>query len=152
MQKLNIAIPQQVTAEEIVTILEGSIKASPRIEQLLLVTVRDEDGKMIGGLVGSTYQENFEIKSIWVAESSREGDLERQILEEAEREACRRGCKLVLVENYNDEQVELYQRLGYGVWDCMSSLPGLQEINFMYKSLTQDNRDFHSDFVNRRGA
>jgi hypothetical protein len=70
---------------------------------------RDRRGRLVGGLVGSTYWDWAQFDVVWAKDTG----VEEALLYKAESEVHRRGSRHVLIEAY-DFQMPLYgKRLGY---------------------------------------
>jgi GNAT superfamily N-acetyltransferase len=58
----------------------------------LLVTVRDDQGVVVGGLLGATYLGWLQIHSVWLPDELRGLNYGTELMAIAEREALGRGC------------------------------------------------------------
>jgi ribosomal protein S18 acetylase RimI-like enzyme len=89
----------------------------------LLVTVRDGDGKVVGGLVGATYLGWLQVHSVWVPDALRGRGLGRELMAIAEDEARRRGCGHAFLESYSFQAPGFYEKLGYAVHSRLPDFP-----------------------------
>lgn len=89
---------------------EGSFASRP-----LSVLLRDEDGTVLGGLVGRSYSGWLYVELFHIPESRRHAGLGREVLSLAEREAAARGCLGVRLETYSFQAPGFYARMGYAV-------------------------------------
>ena len=89
----------------------------------LVVTVRDEAGRVAGGLVGDTYVGWLQVHALWVGESLRGRGIGRDILRAAEEEALRRGCSQAFLETLSFQALSFYEKLGYTVSSRLEGFP-----------------------------
>jgi GNAT superfamily N-acetyltransferase len=91
--------------------------------QWLAILVRDGEGRIAAGIAGSTWGGCMEIRQFWVEESRRGRGLGSRLLEEAEREALRRGCEQAFLSTFTFQAPEFYARHGYEVIASMDEYP-----------------------------
>lgn len=89
----------------------------------LVVTVRDEADRIVGGLVGDTYVGWLQVHALWVDEPARKRGIGRAILVKAEEEGLRRGCQRVFLETLSFQALAFYQKLGYVVQHRLEGFP-----------------------------
>jgi GNAT superfamily N-acetyltransferase len=89
----------------------------------LVVTVRDEAGRVAGGLVGDTYVGWLQVHALWVGEALRGQGFGRDILRAAEEEALRRGCSQAFLETLSFQALAFYEKLGYTVSSRLEGFP-----------------------------
>lgn len=89
----------------------------------LLVTVRDDEGALIGGLLGATYLGWLTIQIVWLDESARGKGYGSELMEIAEREAVRRGCPRAFVETLSFQALPFYEKRGYTVHSRLPDFP-----------------------------
>ncbi len=66
-------------------------------ETQLAIFVRDDDGTMVAGVYGWTWGGCCELQHLWVDEAGRGKGLATRLLDAAEAEAARRGCRQVVL-------------------------------------------------------
>jgi ribosomal protein S18 acetylase RimI-like enzyme len=101
------------------------------------VTVAEVDGEIVG-LVALEYddeEQGFMVDNVAVAPARHGSGVGRALLEHAEREARRRGHEEILLYTHSTmtENLALYERIGYAVYDRRPTDPG--EIVMMRKPL-----------------
>jgi GNAT superfamily N-acetyltransferase len=125
-------------AEEVI---EGGLakfnedNAGYRDSRPLAVLVSDPDTKaVVGGLLGRTSLGLLFIDLFFVPASLRKQGLGGRIMQEAEDEARRRGCRTAVVATINFQAPEFYERHGYQVFGQIDCHPGVTRI-FLSKKL-----------------
>jgi GNAT superfamily N-acetyltransferase len=89
----------------------------------LTATVRDERGELIAGLNGHTDWTWLFVKLLWVSEAHRRQGLGRKLLQAAEEEALRRGCRNVWLDTFEFQARGFYEKLGYEVFGELPDYP-----------------------------
>ena len=89
----------------------------------LLATVRDDEGALIGGLLGATYLGWLTIQIVWLDEAARGKGYGSKLMEVAEREALLRGCPRVFVETLSFQALPFYEKCGYTVHSRLPDFP-----------------------------
>lgn len=79
----------------------------------LAIFARADDGQVLAGLNGHTWGGCCEIRQVWVDESVRRRGLGTALLEAAEGEARRRGCRQILLTTHSFQAPDFYRRLGF---------------------------------------
>ena len=101
----------------------------------LAVLVCDPDSKAtVGGLLGHTSLGLLSIHLFFLPPSLRNHGLGSRIMEAAESEARRRGCRKAVLTTINFQAPGFYQRLGYQVFGQIDGAPGVTRI-FLSKEL-----------------
>lgn len=101
----------------------------------LVIFMRDEAGKIAGGLNGETYWGWLHVDGLWVDEAVRGQDYGSQLLEMAEQEALRRGCKGSHLDTMSFQAQPFYEKHGYTAWGVLEDLPLGHRRIFMQKVL-----------------
>jgi GNAT superfamily N-acetyltransferase len=132
--------PSLVQRQVVFDLLEAfnQSKTGPELEVPLALLVHDEDaGTVIGGLWGLTYYGWLFIELLFVPEHLRGQGLGRQLLNEAEAEAIRRGCHGAWLETFTFQAPEFYRKLGYQSFGVIRDYPAGQHRIFMCKRIGQ---------------
>jgi GNAT superfamily N-acetyltransferase len=89
----------------------------------LAVFLKDEAGKIKGGITGGTYWDWLYIDSLWIEESMRLKGYGKKLLEVAEKEAKKRGCNNAHLDTHDFQAVNFYQKNGYEICGQLDDLP-----------------------------
>ncbi|KQV67723.1 streptothricin acetyltransferase [Nocardioides sp. Root122] len=79
----------------------------------LTVTAVDQDGELVGGLSGWTWQEAAGIGLTWVRDDQRGSGVGSDLLIRFEQEAAARGALRVFVTSFTFQAPGFYERHGY---------------------------------------
>ena len=94
----------------------------------------DEDGNIIGGILGGTYWGWMYVDILWVREDHRKKGIGSRLLAEAEKEAVRRGCHHVHLDTMSWQAPDFYKKHGYTVIGVLPDIPdGNQKFLLMKK-------------------
>ncbi|HEX8696638.1 MAG TPA: GNAT family N-acetyltransferase [Longimicrobium sp.] len=105
----------------------------------LRLFVRDEAGRIQGGLLGEIYFGWLYVSILWIAEAHRGAGWGRRLLARAEAEAAARGCRHVWLDTFSFQAPDYYPRLGYEVFGALEDYPPGQTRYFLRKRLRSDN-------------
>jgi len=89
----------------------------------LLVTVRDDAGALVGGLLGATYLGWLQIQVVWLDEGARGHGHGSELMALAEQEARRRGYSNSFVETLSFQAVAFYEKCGYTIFSRLADFP-----------------------------
>lgn len=125
---LSIALEASPDYRDANTIIQGLIDfnamhAGGAAPQELLVTLRDEQGRVVGGLSGDTWVGWLQVHALWIADDVRGRGMGRALMGQAEREAVRRGCTQAFLETLSFQAREFYEGLGYLVFSSLDGFP-----------------------------
>lgn len=108
--------------------------AGPSGHLPLVLSVRDDQGAVCGGLWGSTGYGWLYTQLLVVPESARRRGLGRELMTTAEAEARRRGCTHAWVDTQFGA-LGFYLRLGYTVFGRLEGYPPGFTRSFLTKAL-----------------
>jgi ribosomal protein S18 acetylase RimI-like enzyme len=106
--------------------------------RLLAVFLRNADHNVVGGLVGGTYWGWLHIDVLWVREDLRHAGHGQALLQIAEEEAIRRGCKHAHLETHSFQALSFYEKQGYTIFGQLSDLPKGHIKYYLKKTLKPD--------------
>lgn len=91
--------------------------------QPLHIFLRDNDGTLVGGLLGDTYWGWLAVNILWLDEGVRRQGYGERLLAAAEDEARRRGCAHVHLDTLSFQARPFYEKLGYRVYGALEDFP-----------------------------
>jgi|GEM_PF-601309 len=94
-----------------------------------------DDGKVMGGIYGSTYWDWYDLRFLWVHESLRGKGYGAQLLQHAEAECRRRGVTGIVCDTADFQALPFYQQYGFEVFATMSDRPPDHTSYFLKKLL-----------------
>jgi GNAT superfamily N-acetyltransferase len=89
----------------------------------LSILVRDDMHRLVAGICGNTWDGVAEIRQFWVEESRRGQGLGSALLEAAETEAHRRGCRQMFLMTFSFQAPAFYARRGFEVIAAVDDHP-----------------------------
>jgi ribosomal protein S18 acetylase RimI-like enzyme len=140
MKNYRIEIKEHPTPQETQTIIDGLVHYNTEMAGAsqnlpLSVIARNENGEIIGGLLGRTYWGWLHINTIWVKERIRGKGIGKTLIETAEKEAVDRDCKFAFLDTYDFQAKLFYQKSGYEVFSIIEDWPDGHQRIFMKKRL-----------------
>ena len=103
----------------------------------LAIFVRDEQGRIVAGICGSTWGGCSEIRQFWVDEAWRRQGLGTRLLCAAEEEARRRGCQQILLMTFTFQAPAFYAKHGFEVIAVVDDHPRGHKNLLMRKRLDE---------------
>jgi GNAT superfamily N-acetyltransferase len=96
------------------------------------VRVTDDDGALAAGLSGWTWADCAGIAMVWVRDDARGEGWGRRLLEAAEAEARRDGCRQVVVSSFTFQAPDFYRANGYVEFARSDGVPlaGSADVHF----------------------
>ena len=85
--------------------------------------VRDGSGAITGGLIADIAWGWLYICNLWLEDEIRGRGFGRKLLETAEGEAKKRGCRNVYLETFSYQARPFYEKLGYEVYGMLDDMP-----------------------------
>jgi GNAT superfamily N-acetyltransferase len=100
-----------------------------------VVTLRDPNGKFLGGVYCDLYWNALFIKWVWLDESMRKSGIGAKMLADAEAEGRRRGATMAHLDTFSFQACGFYEKLGYTVFGTLDYPGGDIQRHYMSKTL-----------------
>ena len=97
--------------------------------------MRDENGKLVGGVWGYLNWNWLSVNFVWLSEDLRGGGHGKQLLLALESIARERGCQFAHLDTFSYQARPFYEKLGYEVFATLEDYPPGQQRFFMKKTL-----------------
>ncbi len=137
VELLDEAATQALEADLVERLYAFNAKATGRADgRLLGGALRDEHDELIGGFSGHTWGGVGVITHLWVNEAHRGRGLGQALLREAEAEATRRQCRVVILATHDFQAPPFYEAEGYERIATIADWPIGHANHFYRKSLT----------------
>ena len=101
----------------------------------LAVLVRDDAGKLVGGISGYTAWGWLYVQWLWLDDAHRGQGLAGRMLAAAEAEAKLRGCHGSYIDTFSPVALRVYQRAGYVPFGALPDFPRVRTRTFLQKPL-----------------
>ena len=95
----------------------------------------DEEGNIIGGIIGGTYWGWMYVDILWVHENHRVCGIGSKLLDAAEKEAKTRGCHHVHLDTMSWQAPEFYKKHGYIIVGILPDIPTGNQKYLLMKEL-----------------
>jgi GNAT superfamily N-acetyltransferase len=102
----------------------------------ICVTLREEDGRLRGGIEAILHFDVLYIDKFWIDEDLRGRKLGAQMIAAAEREARGRGANVAYLDTFSWQARPFYEKQGYEVFGELPYVSGQHRRYFMWKRLT----------------
>ena len=99
------------------------------------IFLEDEKNKKFAGLTGETFGNWLSIRFLFVSEALRGQGIGSKLLEAAESEARRRGCKFAFVDTFSFQAPEFYKKHGYREVFTLEEYPYTEKRHYYTKKL-----------------
>lgn len=108
----------------------GALRYSRKV-----LSVRDAKGRLLGGLILQSYWRESYIELLWLSARARGTGEGSKLIAAAEREARRRGSRLIHLNTYSFQAPGFYEKQGYRRFGAMSGSPKGKRRYFYVKHL-----------------
>ena len=99
--------------------------------------LKDEAGKVVGGIIGNTHWGWLFIKQFWVDESLRGKGVGTKLIRLIESGAMDRGCEWAWLDTFDFQALSFYEKLGYEVLSTLDDFPLGHKRIFLKKKLAR---------------
>ncbi|MGM9986200.1 MAG: GNAT family N-acetyltransferase [Bacillaceae bacterium] len=97
--------------------------------------VKDETGKIVGGITGTSFWHYMHIDFLWVDESLRHGGYGSKLLQKIEDVAREKKCRLIMVDSFSFQAADFYKKMGYKEFGVVEDHPKGHSQHFFEKRL-----------------
>ncbi len=131
--------PGEATIKAFLQGLDGynTEKVGPINNRPLWLIIRDESGRVSGGLRGRTFWQWLFVEWLWIDAPYRRQGLGRKLLAQAEGIARERGCIGVYLDTLTFQAPDYYPRLGFKEFGRLSNIPPGYDRLWLYKPLAE---------------
>lgn len=102
---------------------DNELKVGARNLRSLVLTLTDDQGQLVGGLVGETFWNTLHVELLWVADKHRGRGYGRRLMEAAEQEGHTRGAEIAYLNTFSFQAPAFYERLGYRSFGKLEDSP-----------------------------
>jgi GNAT superfamily N-acetyltransferase len=110
--------------------------AGPANPVAVQIFARDENGKVVGGLLGGHRWGWLYVDKLWVRDDLRGQGIGTRLLKQAEEEARSLGCTTSVLDTFAFQARPFYEKLGYRVYATLEGFPPGYCMYFLRKELT----------------
>jgi GNAT superfamily N-acetyltransferase len=110
-------------------------QAGPFRYKRTVLSVRDSRKRLLGGLILQSYWRESYVELLWVAARARGAGLGSKLIQEAERQARRRGSRLIHLNTYSFQAPRFYEEQGYRRFGSIAGSPKGASRHFYVKHL-----------------
>ncbi|MBM7343459.1 GNAT family N-acetyltransferase [Pantoea coffeiphila] len=110
-------------------------KTTPVDIHPLFLTLRDEQNQIMAGLVARTWWGGLEVQYLWVSDDCRGKGVGRDLMQNAEQEARKRGCHMAYVDTFDFQARGFYEKLGYSVYGELGDYAHQHTRHYLAKKL-----------------
>ncbi|MDD3225907.1 MAG: GNAT family N-acetyltransferase [Clostridium sp.] len=121
-------------------LVEYNLSMVPQIQEQPFIwinrVVKNNEDKIIAGLNSKMYCWNcLYIDSFWVDSEFRREELGTKLLNEVEKIAIKKGCKLIHLDTFDFQAKDFYIKQGYEVFGVLDNCPENHKRYYMKKSV-----------------
>ena len=126
--KCTVTLEEQPKLEDVAIVRQGLYDYNLRYAdgsnyEELRILLRDVNDAISGGLSGGTYWGYLNIETLWITEDHRNQGHGQTLLNAAEKEAIRRGCRFAHLDTQTFQALPFYENHGYRVVGELEDLP-----------------------------
>jgi GNAT superfamily N-acetyltransferase len=97
--------------------------------------LRDENGEVLGGLLGHIWAAWLHVRTLAVAAPVRGRGFGNELMKRAENYAVKRGCTDAYLDTFSFQARPFYEKLGYRIFGTLENHPVGYQHYFMTKKL-----------------
>lgn len=104
----------------------------------LNVVARDDDGRVVGGLIGEVNLRWLFVSALWVDEGARGSGIGSRLVREAESQARARGCAGIYLDTFSFQARPFYEKIGFTLFGELAGCPPGGAKYYLSKRLSDD--------------
>ncbi|SDJ83901.1 GNAT family N-acetyltransferase [Sediminibacillus albus] len=104
-------------------------------KESICITVNNDNGEIVGGITGTMYWQHLHIDFLWVDEQYRSQGYGGQLLENAEKLAREKRCRLIFLDTFSFQAPDFYKQQGYKAFGVLEDHPQGYSQYFLEKRL-----------------
>jgi ribosomal protein S18 acetylase RimI-like enzyme len=112
-----------------------ALKGHPRKSEKYSIFLKNEQDKVLGGVVVTFLWNGMEIDSLWVDESIRGKGWGRKLMEAVEKEGVKRGSTIAYTNTFPWQAPGFYEKLGYSLYGKLEDFPKGSALSYYSKKL-----------------
>ena len=141
MSQVAIVLEEHPSEEDLAQVLDGIRRYNLDVSghqrpRPVACFLRDENGRIVGGVQGDLWGRAVHIAAVWVAESERGKGHGSALMKEVENYAATHGHVLAYVETTSFQARPFYESLGYRVFGELAGIAEGCMLFFLRKELT----------------
>ncbi|MBN9391899.1 MAG: GNAT family N-acetyltransferase [Chloroflexi bacterium] len=126
--KARLVIEENASPEDVKAVSEGLGEynraiVGPENYAPLRIFLRDEQNRIVGGILGVFFWGWLAIEYLWVSEALRGQGYGTLLLETAETEARKRGVKNINLDTMSFQAPDFYLKMGYRIFGQLDGIP-----------------------------
>ena len=150
MERINSAATSRKLWKGLVTF--NREQAGPLRYSRTILSVRDEKGRLLGGLITQSWWQETYIELLWLASRARGAGLGGSLIKEAERRAQRRGSRVIHLSTYSFQAPAFYESQGYKRVGTVPGSPQGAKRYFYFKRVRAKSSQKHGRKPRARSA
>jgi GNAT superfamily N-acetyltransferase len=138
--QVSIAIEEHPDPADVAAIEQGLADYNNQFSEsdnheFIYILLRDSSRQLAGGLLAETFWRWLHINILWLRQDLRQQRYGSQMLQMAEQEAARRGCRHAQLETHEFQAFPFYQKHGYVIFAELPDMPPDHIKYFLKKDL-----------------
>lgn len=126
--KARLVLEENASPEDVKAVSNGlgkfnEARVGPENYAPLRLFLRDDQDRIVGGLLGVFFWGWLAIEYLWVSEELRGQGYGTTLLETAENEARKRGVKNVNLDTMSFQAPDFYLKMGYRIYGQLDGIP-----------------------------
>jgi GNAT superfamily N-acetyltransferase len=114
---------------------EYNVLQTGREGNLISIFLKDGQQQIRGGLHGWTAFNYLHVDALWLRENLRRQVYGSRLMQAAEEEALKRGCRFAQLDTFSFQALGFYEKLGYRIFGEPDEVAGGHKWYFLKKEL-----------------